>query len=139
MMGMPPMTPAVQAAFDACTAPVRAGLLQLRSLIFARAARLPEIGRVTEELRWGQPAYLTLDTGAGCSLRLGPTGKDGFALFVHCRTDLIETFLAGPGAGMKTEGTRAVLFHTADDVAIAPVSMLVDRALTYHLPAAKHI
>ena len=132
----PPMMGAVQAVFDACTAPVRASLLELRSLIFARAALLPDIGPVTEGLRWGQPAYLTPDTGAGCSLRIGPMGKGGFALFVHCRTDLIETFLAGPGAGMKTQGTRAVLFHADEGIATIPVSMLIDRALTYHLPAA---
>ena len=133
----PAPTPDVQAAFNAFPEPAREGLMQLRDLIFARAADLPRIGPLTEALRWGQPAYLTLQTGAACSLRIGlpPTshGPDGFALFVHCRTDLIETFLAGPGHGHRTIGSRAVLFRSAQDIAPQPLALLINRALTWHL------
>jgi hypothetical protein len=133
-----PMPPAVQAVFDACTDPDRTGLLRLRSLIFACADDHPEIGIVVEGVRWGQPAYLTPATGAACSLRIGPHRDGGFGLFVHCKTDLIATFLAGPGAGQRTEGTRAVLFRDAAEIAVTPVSMLVAGALTYHLRKYQH-
>jgi hypothetical protein len=128
------MHPEVRAAFDSALPAARQGMLALRSMIFRRAAELPQVGRVDEVLRWGQPAYVTPDTGAGCSLRIGPLKHGGFGLFVHCRTDLIETFRAGPGAAMRTEGTRAVLFESAEDVAEEPLSFLIGRALTYHLP-----
>ena len=134
----PPPAPDVQAAFNAFPEPAREGLLHLRQLIFARAATLPRIGPLTEALRWGQPAYLTLKTGAACSLRIGlpPKSHDqsGVALYVHCRTDLIETFLAGPGHGQRTIGSRAVLFPTPQDIAPHPLAMLIDRALTWHAP-----
>jgi hypothetical protein len=134
----PAPTPDVQAMLNACTAPQQAGLTLLRDLIFARAARLPAIGPLTEALRWGQPAYLTLKTGAACSLRIGlppnSHGPEGFALYVHCRTDLIETFLAGPGHGHHTIGSRAVLFRTPQDIAPHPLAMLIDSALTWHAP-----
>ena len=130
---IPAMPPQVRAVFDTWPAPVQSGLTRLRALIFAEAALLPAIGPLTEALRWGQPAYLTLQTGAACSLRLGPGKAGDFALFVHCRTDLIQAFSAGPGHGARVQGTRAVLFATPADIPEPAVSHLIRSALTYHL------
>ncbi|MEO6300562.1 MAG: DUF1801 domain-containing protein [Paracoccaceae bacterium] len=126
------MTPAIHAVFATWPNPQRNGLEHLRRLILTQAALLPEIGRVTEELRWGQPAYLTPDAHTACSLRIGMAKQD-FALFVHCRTNLIETFAAGPGAGMRFQGTRAVLFRSETEIKDDPLSFLIRAALTYHL------
>ena len=130
--GQPPVPAAVQAVYDACPAPVRLGLLQLRGLILAQAARMPLIGPVTEELRWGQPAFLTLQSGAACSLRIGPVKGPGFGLFVHCQTGLIAAFADGAGAGLRFGGTRAVLFAPDDGIDPAQVSVLIGWALSYH-------
>lgn len=127
------MSPDVSAIFDRYPEDMRNGLTVLRGLIFARAAELPSIGLVVEALRWGQPAYLTPDTGAGCSLRIGAAPECDFALFVHCKTGLIQNFVSGPGAGMRVQGTRAVLFRKVEDVHRSAVSMLIAQALTYHL------
>ena len=132
-MTCPSPSPDIKAVLDACSDTQREGLVRLRKLIFARAAELPCIGRVDEALRWGQPAYLTPDTGAACSLRIGMAPGGDFALFVHCKTGLIQNFAQGPGAGMRVQGTRAVLFSTATDIAAPAVSMLIGQALTYHL------
>jgi hypothetical protein len=132
-MTCPSPAPDIEAVLNACSAVPRAGLVALRQLIFARAAELPAIGRVVEALRWGQPAYLTPDTGAACSLRIGMAPGGDFALFVHCKTGLIQAFAEGPGAGMRVQGTRAVLFRTVQDIAAPAVSMLIGQALTYHL------
>jgi hypothetical protein len=132
-MTCPSPAPDIEAVLNACSAAPRAGLVALRQLIFARAAELPTIGRVVEALRWGQPAYLTPETGAACGLRIGMAPGGDFALFVHCKTGLIQSFAEGPGAGMRVQGTRAVLFRTADDVAAPALSMLIGQALTYHL------
>ena len=50
MMTCPIPAPAIQAVFDACSDAPRAGLVTLRRLIFARAAELPAIGRLVEDL-----------------------------------------------------------------------------------------
>ena len=136
---MSPAIPAeVQALFKTWPAPMQSGLTHLRRLILTEAAHLPAIGPVTEALRWGQPAYLTLQTGAACSLRIGPAKGHDFALFVHCRTDLIESFAAGPGHGMRFQGTRAVLFATQVEINEDALPHLIRRALTYHLPKAQN-
>jgi hypothetical protein len=129
---LPPMSHPVQQAFAACTGSCQIGMHHLRRLIFTTAAIHPQIGHVVEDLRWGQPAYLTPDTRAACSLRIGPHPDGGFGLFVHCKTDLIAAFLQGPGAGHRTEGTRAVLFRTAEEITDHPLTMLITGALTYH-------
>lgn len=125
MTGDPPMMPDVRAVFDACPAPARAGLMVLCRMILARANDLPVIGRVVEGLRWGQPAYLTPDIGAGCSLRIGPVPGAGFGLFVHCQTGLIDVpgraggglAAAGqPGGGVRGGGSGARGGRCADRV-----------------------
>jgi hypothetical protein len=127
----PPMPPEVRAVFDACPDPVRTGLMRLRRMILTRAGALPGVGRVSEALRWGQPAYLTPDTGAACSLRIGPCPGAGFALFVHCQTGLISAFIDGPGAGLRRQGNRAVQFDSANEVPEV-LGMLIEGALTWH-------
>jgi hypothetical protein len=132
MIALPAPPPEVAAVLAAAAPGRREGLERLRALILTSAAEMPEIGRVVEALRWGQPAFLTPDTGAASSLRIGEV-PGGFALFVHCKTPLIADFLAGPGANLQTQGARAVVFRDADEVSEEPLTYLIKRALRYHL------
>lgn len=130
--------PETAAAFDAVADPLaRDGMLRLRALIHETAADLPQIGQLHETLRWGQPAYLTPDTKAATTLRLGVPKAARFALFVHCRTSLISDFSAAFPGWDRVEGSRAVLFD--DPAQIDPLrhGWLIRQALTYHLGAAK--
>lgn len=131
----PDLPQRVRAVYDACTPTVRQGLMELRRLIFGQAARMPQIGPLTEELRWGQPAFLTVGTGAACSLRIGPLKRGGFGLFVHCQSGLIAPFQAGPGAGLRFDGTRGVLFDKPAQVNAGQITPLIAQALGYHLRA----
>jgi len=124
---------AVAAAFDAVATPARDGLLVLRELIFDVADDLPEIGRLEEALRWGQPAYLTPDKKAGTTLRLGVPKSGEFALFVHCQTSLIADYLALFPNKDIIDGNRAVLFGDAAQIDPLRHGWLIRRALTYHL------
>lgn len=126
-------SPEVEAAFLAFPPGAREGLLTLRRLIFDVAARTEGVGRVEEALRWGQPAYLTPETGAGSTIRLGAPRAGGFALYVHCRTTLIAEFRAAHGNGFALEGSRAVRFREGEAIDEAAIGALVGRALTYHL------
>jgi hypothetical protein len=55
----------VAAVFKAYPPAVRTRLLALRELVFDVAATTPEVGRLTETLKWGQPSYLTAESGSG--------------------------------------------------------------------------
>ena len=132
-MTRPFASDAVAAAFDALPAGARDGVLGLRSLILDVADDLPRIGRLEEALRWGQPAYLTPDTKSGSTIRLGVPKSAQFALFVHCQTSLITDYITMFPDQDRIEGTRAVLFKTADQIDPVRHGWLIRRALTYHL------
>jgi len=116
-----------RAAIEAAPARAQAGLIALRRLIVTVAAN--EGIALREELRWGQPAYLA---ARGSTLRIGVPKSAEFALFVHCQTALIAEFRAGPGAGFRVEGTRAVLFDHPDEIRPEALAFLIHRALTWH-------
>ncbi len=123
----------VKAAFERFPPRARAALLDLRAEIFDCAQRLPQVGALTETLKWGQPAYLTEASGSGTTLRLGVPKTGGFAILVHCQTDLVPQFRAVFGDAFTYDGTRAVVFGEGDAPDLEKLRFLIGRALTYHL------
>ena len=132
-MPAPSIPPDVAKVFAAFPDAERAGLLRLRGLIFDVARDLPQIGRVAEVLRWGQPSYLTPDRKAASTVRLGVPKSGGFALFVQCQSRIIPSFRTLHEGDFAFEGNRAVLFSSEDDIKPALLAGLVRHALTYHL------
>lgn len=123
----------IAAIFGAQDSQAREGLLALRDLIFDVADDLPQIGKIQETLRWGQPAYLTPETKSGTTLRLGIPKSGGFAMFVHCQTTLISDYKAAFPNVTNTEGNRAILFTAASEIDPNRQKWLIRQALTYHL------
>ncbi len=109
------------------------GVLALRTLIFDVASELPHIGPLEEALRWGQPAYLTPETRAGSTLRLGPHRDAAFAIFAHCSSRIIADYAQAFPGWDRIDGNRAVLFDTPSQIEPERLSHLIRHALTYHL------
>ncbi len=125
--------PAVAAVFDGFAEDVRPGLLRLRSLILETAAATPEVGRIEETLKWGQPSYLTPDTRAGTTIRLGVPKSGGFAIYTNCQTSLIADFRALFPEDFIYEGNRAVHFRDGSILPTDQIRLLIRAALTYRL------
>ncbi|MDQ2094518.1 DUF1801 domain-containing protein [Rhodalgimonas zhirmunskyi] len=125
------MTPEVAAVFDSFPTSAQDILFGIRRLIFEIANGSPDIGPLKEALRWGQPAYLT-PSGAGSTIRLGMTKTGEPALFVHCRTSLIEDFRPLAPKSMRFEGRRAVLFEEKSRPDKESLALLIRAALSYH-------
>ena len=87
---------------------------------------------VFEDLRWGQPAYLTPQTRSGSTIRVGCPKRGGFGLFVHCKTSLIEDFRKMAPLDTCFDGSRAVFFNNESDIDKTVLSLLIRVALTYH-------
>ncbi|WP_298568672.1 DUF1801 domain-containing protein [uncultured Aliiroseovarius sp.] len=124
---------AVADTFDSFPTDARAGLLDLRDLIFRTAKKTPSVGRIEETLKWGQPAYLTPDSKSGTTIRLGVPKSGGFALFVHCQTTLMSEFQTLFPDGFTYEGNRAIHFTDGQDLPHDTLRLLIKSALTYHL------
>jgi hypothetical protein len=127
--------PAVEAVFNAYPRPVKARLLALRRLIFDTARRTEGVGRLQETLKWGQPSYLTPETGSGSTIRIdrikSPTAQ--YAVYFHCQTDLIATFRELYPTELRYGGNRSILLDAEEDMPQTALRHCVALALTYHL------
>ena len=86
------MNTTIRAKFNSYPAGVRAKLMILRQLIFDTAQSLDGVGGLEETLKWGQPSYLTQSKN-GSTIRIDCLkNDDGYAMYFHCQTNLVETF-----------------------------------------------
>ncbi len=124
----------VAAVFDRLPAADRATALALRDLIFEVAKETPQAGAIEETLKWGQPSYLTAQTKAGSTLRIGQAKGGGVAIFAHCGTSIIRSYAEAFPNADEIEGNRAVIFKSRADIAPDRLRHLIRHGLTYHLP-----
>jgi hypothetical protein len=122
------------ALFDAYPAPVKARLLALRRLIFETAKATKGVGALEETLKWGQPSYLTPETGSGSTVRIDQVkpAADRVAVYFHCQTNLVETFRE-LYPELSYSGNRAILLDVAGKLPEPALRHCVALALTYHL------
>lgn len=123
----------VQSAFNAYPDEVQARLLLVRALILTRAGEIDGLGRIEETLKWGEPAYLTPQSGFGTTIRLGwkASAPNEFRLLFHCQTTLVDTFRTLYPL-LEYEGNRAIVFNLNDELPTGLLAQCIDMALTYH-------
>ena len=131
--------PAVAAVFRAYPKPLQARLLALRRLILDTARATKGVGAIEETLKWGQPSYLTTATKSGSTIRIDrlKSTANGYAVFFHCQTDLVETFRQLYPTELSYGGNRSILLDAEDAVPEAALRHCVALALTYHLRKRK--
>jgi hypothetical protein len=131
--------PAVEAAFAAYPKPLKTKLLALRRLIFATAGSTEGVGALQETLKWGQPSYLTSETGSGSTIRIDrvKSAADQYAVYFHCQTDLVQTFRQLYPTELSYGGNRSILLSTNDEIPEPALRHCVALALTYHLRKRK--
>ncbi|MEL7032848.1 MAG: DUF1801 domain-containing protein [Pseudomonadota bacterium] len=123
----------VAKALSACPPNAAHTLAQLRALIFDTAAARPEIGPLTETLKWGEPAYLTDKTKSGTTIRLGwDDAGTCVSLFVHCQTTLVSEWRHLYEGELIFVGNREVQIQTGNPFPHAPLQHCIAMALTYH-------
>ncbi|OAI01654.1 DUF1801 domain-containing protein [Methylomonas methanica] len=123
----------VKAVFDEYPPEIRRKMLVLREAIFAVAAS-EGVGQLEETLKWGEPAYITAETGCGSTIRMA-WKKDKpaqYAMYFICTTNLVETFRTLFPYQFKYEGNRAIVFQETEDVDMDSLSICIAAALTYH-------
>ena len=128
------MTPEIADAFDKLSPDNKRTLMAVRQIILDLASGNPQIGPLTETLKWSEPAYLTEATKAGSTLRLGQTREDiKPAIFVNCQTTLIKDFRSLYPDTFEYRDNRALILDTNLDRVIDPLSECIARTLTYHV------
>jgi Domain of unknown function (DU1801) len=108
--------------------------MALRELIFRTAAATDGVGKLEETLKWGEPAYLTSQSGSGSTIRIGwkASKPAEYALYFNCQTSLVETFRTLFPTGFRFEGRRAIVFTADEAVPADALAFCIAAALTYH-------
>ena len=130
----------VAAIFQAYPDGLREKLLFLRRLIFETAAATEGVGRLEETLKWGQPSYVTAQTGSGSTIRIDrvKSTRAGYAMYFHCQTRLVATFREFYSQQLTFEGNRSILFDQSDAIPARELRHCVALALTYHQHKARN-
>lgn len=123
----------VAAVFKDYPPGLRERLMALRELVFDTAAGTSGVGRLDETLKWGQPSYLTAESGSGSTVRLDRLKtRDGYAVYFHCQSGLVDRFRAIYPDTFAYEGKRAIVFETGARVPIRALRHCLALALTHH-------
>ena len=130
--------PDVAGVFRAYPSAVKTRLMRLRDLIFETASATTGVGKIEETLKWGQPSYLTTQSGSGTTVRIDRVkGVDGeVAIYVSCLTDLVATFRERYPK-LRYEGKRAIRLRAKDQLDERAIRHCIALALTYHLRKRK--
>lgn len=123
----------VRAVFDALPLAQRDALLALRQAIVETAAAA-EVGDLVETLKWGDPAYLPKRPRIGTTVRINALKgtSDGYAMYVHCQTTLIDQYRLLYPDTFAFDGQRALLFSTDEPPPQEALRHCIALALTYH-------
>lgn len=125
---------AVAQAFEAYPPNMRRKLLALRELIFKTAETTDNVGELEESLKWGEPAYLTTQTGSGSTVRIAwkASKPSEYAVYFNCQTSLVETFKSLFPDEFKFEGNRAIVLKASEPIPKDALAFCISTALTYH-------
>ena len=119
----------VAAVFAAFPDDVRPLLFEVRAMIFATAS-----GTLVETLKWGQAAYLPATARTGTTVRLDALMREPgrYAIFVNCKTDIVERCRSLYPDAFEYRGNRALVLDTALPQPREPIAHALDMALNYY-------
>lgn len=124
---------AVAGAFAHDDVAVRSALLRLRRLIGEAAHENPQIGPLSEQLKWGQPSYTPVRPRIGSSVRIGTLPDGEVALFFICHTRLVDRFRRHYHGTLSFKDNRAIGLAPDGDWPEAELRHCIAMALTFHL------
>ena len=103
----------------------------LRSLIIETASEMENISELREELKWGEPSYLTKH---GSTLRIDWKKKhpNQYAMYFQCTSKLVPSFKLAYNELFRYEGTRALLFDIEMEIPEKELKQCIKAALHYH-------
>ncbi len=130
----PALPKTVAKVINAYPAAARKRLLAIREVIFETAAKNPEVGTISETLKWGEPAYLTEESGSGSTIRIDFKEKDPdhVSLFFNCQTTLVGQMRREfPGEFSYVEN-RQVQIPLTGRLPKRVLSQCIAMALMYH-------
>ncbi len=124
-------TPEFQAKFESYPDFVRDKLQYLRTLVIETAEEIPEITRLEETLKWGEPSFLT-KTGSTLRIDWKKKTPSQYQMYFKCTSKLVETFKLVFGELFEYKKNRAIIFRLDQEVPVAELKKCIKATLVYH-------
>jgi hypothetical protein len=112
---------------------IRKSLLLIRDLIFQTAAETEGVGELEEDLKWGEPSFLTLESNSGSMIRINFTRDEKYAVLFLCQTNLVKRFRKKFPGQFEFDGNRALLWDKDAAIPKKALKECFKIALTYRL------
>jgi hypothetical protein len=98
------------------------------------AAKLADIGVLTETLKWREPAWLPEKPGIGSTLRASwsPKHPDALGVFLNCNSTLPETIRSLYPTTFKFDGKRSIYLPLKSPLPTEALHHCAHLTLTYH-------
>jgi hypothetical protein len=109
----------------------RKKMLFLRQLVFDTASEIEGLGELVETTKWGEPSYI-VKGGSTVRMDWKESNPSHYAMYFHCKTNLVDTFKELYRDKLKFEGNRAILFHIDDEVPVEELKHCIALSFTYH-------
>ena len=111
---------------------------EIRHILLSTAMDNPQVGKLQETLKWGEPAYLTSQTKTGTTIRVAWKAKhpEYIGIYFNCRTSLVATIKDLFPNDFRFEGSRGLLLKL-DKFPVNTLSYCFEMALLYHIKKQK--
>lgn len=106
---------------------------ELRNLILTIANNDPSIDYVGEELKWGEPSFITKSSGSTFRIDWKPKRPDTISLYFNCQTKLISTFKEMYPNDFHFEGNREIFLELKLPLKSKKISKCIEMAFKYNL------
>jgi len=110
---------------------VRDRLLFLRELVLETAKKIPEVEKLEETLKWGEPSFVTKN---GSTLRMDwkKNTPNQYQIYFKCTSRLVETFKIVFGERFNYEKNRAIIFKLNQEIPVNELKQCIKATLMYH-------
>ena len=127
--------PKVAEIFFSYPQKIREKLLFLRALVFKTTKETSGAGTLEETLKWGEPAYITVNPKSETTIRINQTraNPEKYALFVNCRTNLINRYKQKFENQLIYDGSRGLMLHVDEKLPADKIKYCITLALIYFM------
>ncbi|WP_025899547.1 hypothetical protein [Sneathiella glossodoripedis] len=123
----------IQELFQRYPDHARIALLHVRDIIYDLSTQSDAIGKIEENIKWGEASFATINPKSGTPIRLAyREPSDKCAILVHCGTTLVDDFKQTCPPGIEFEKNRALLFNPKNPPEDTVLKSFLFSALTYY-------
>jgi hypothetical protein len=126
------MNPKVKAKYSSYPPKVKPELQKLRKLILDIALKDKDIDLIDEDLKWGEPSFITKTSGSTLRIDWKQKRPESISLFFNCRTKLISMFKEIYPDDFNYIGEREIRLPLAKKYPIKKLSKCIEMTLKYN-------